>query len=131
MPFTTKGRKGLTAAPAMRIALLGRALCLTLALGAGFTPTGALAQAGTPNCKRDMLVLDSTLRNAMHALEAVGPASEAAKCTAYRKHVDTLHQASKTFARCTTGRERQDNITRMDQSAAEFESLIRARCSKP
>ena len=103
----------------------------TLVVGLSLAPGAAQAQAGTPSCKRDLFVLDSTLRNALRNLEAVAQASDDAKCSAYRKHVDVMREASKTFARCTTGRERQENVAQMDGSVADFEVLIRSRCTKP
>lgn len=125
MPYPTKGAKRASA---------GTILCGILAglvLGLGFAPQAAEAQAGTAACKRDLFVLDSTLRNALRDLEAAAQASDDAKCTAYRKHVDVMRKASKTFARCTTGRERQENVAQMDGSVADFEALILARCTKP
>ncbi|MBS7705605.1 hypothetical protein [Chelatococcus asaccharovorans] len=125
MPSATTGSKGVGAAHYLRVGLAG------LVLSLGFAPHAAQAQAGTAACKRDLFVLDSTLRNALRDLEAAGQATDEAKCAAYRKHIDVMRQASKTFARCTTGRERQENVAQMDGSVADFEVLIRARCAKP
>ncbi|CAH1678127.1 conserved exported hypothetical protein [Hyphomicrobiales bacterium] len=125
MPTGTSGSNRAKAARLLRAGFIGLVLGLTLAPGA------AQAQAGTAACKRDLFVLDSTLRNALRDLEAVARANDDAKCTAYRKHVDVMRQASKTFARCTTGRERQENVAQMDSSVADFEVLIRTRCAKP
>ena len=125
MPSATTGSKGVRAAQCLRAGLTG------LVLGLGFAPHAAQAQAATAECKRDLFVLDSTLRNALRDLEAAGQAADDAKCAAYRKHVDVMRKASKTFARCTTGRERQENVAQMDSSVADFEALIRARCAKP
>ena len=125
MPSPTTGAKRVSARTILRGSLAGLVLGLVLA------PAAAQAQAGTAACKRDLFVLDSTLRNALRDLEAAAQASDDAKCAAYRKHVDVMRQASKTFARCTTGRERQENVAQMDGSVADFEVLIRTRCAKP
>ncbi|MFC7396059.1 hypothetical protein ACFQU1_02465 [Chelatococcus sp. GCM10030263] len=94
-------------------------------------PLPAAAQARTAACQRDLLVIDSTLREAMQRLEAAGDASDADKCAAYRSHIETMRKASAVFARCTTGREREENVGQMNASVADFQALIRARCDKP
>ncbi|CAH1659125.1 conserved exported hypothetical protein [Hyphomicrobiales bacterium] len=125
MPSRTTG---LNRAKATRFLSAG---FMSIVLGLSLAPGTAQAQAGTAVCKRDLFVLESTLSNALRNLEAVAQASDDAKCSAYRKHVDVMREASKTFTRCTTGRERQENVTQMDASVADFQALIRSRCAKP
>jgi hypothetical protein len=107
------------------------AMAIVVGIGMGSVSGPALAQARTAACQRDLLVIDSTLREAMRRLEATGDASDADKCTAYRSHVGELRKASAVFARCTTGREREENVGQTNASVADFQALIRARCDKP
>ena len=113
-----------------RPAVMAVALLMISIMGCGLVPASAVAQARTAACQRDLLVTDSTLREAMRRLEAAGDASDADKCAAYRSHVETMRKASAVFARCTTGREREENVGQMNASVADFEALIRARCTK-
>jgi len=112
-----------------RSAATAVSLLIIAALGCGLAPA-AMAQARTAACQRDLLVTDSQLREAMQRLEAAGDASDADKCAAYRSHIDTMRKASAVFARCTTGREREENVGQMNASVADFQALIRARCTK-
>jgi hypothetical protein len=114
-----------------RPAVMAVSLLIMSSMGlSGLAPLPAAAQARTAACQRDLLVMDSALREAMRHLEATGDASDADKCTAYRSHVDALRKASAVFARCTTGREREENVGQMNASVADFQALIRARCEK-
>jgi hypothetical protein len=106
-------------------------LLIISTIACGLAPAAAMAQARSAACQRDLLVTDSTLREAMQRLEAAGGASDADKCTVYRSHLETMRKASAVFARCTTGREREENVGQMNASVADFEALIRARCQKP
>jgi hypothetical protein len=91
--------------------------------------TPALAQQDT--CSRDLFMTDGGLRTSLQKLEAVVNADQAAKCTAWRNHVTVMRKASSVFSRCTSGRERQENVGQMDGSVADFESTIASRCNAP
>jgi hypothetical protein len=102
------------------------ALSGTLLAGGG----AGTARAGfvdTPQCQRDLLMTDAALRKTMELLQGAG-ADQANQCRVWRGHVGTLRKAREVFARCTTGRERAENVGQMEGSAADFEELIRQRC---
>ena len=98
---------------------------------AGFVLAGpGAALAGvvdTPQCQRDLLMTDAALRKTMELLQGAG-SDPANQCRVWRGHVVTLRKAGEVFARCTTGRERSENVGQMNGSAADFEELIRQRC---
>jgi hypothetical protein len=94
--------------------------------GAG-TDAARAGVVDTPLCQRDLLMTDAALRKTMELLQGAGT-DPANQCRVWRGHVGTLRKARDVFARCTTGRERAENVGQMEGSAADFEELIRQRC---
>ncbi len=90
---------------------------------------GAHAASGdVDTCKRDLFQTDGALRATRDRLGKVASGSPAEKCAEWRRHVTVLRRASGVFARCTSGRERAENVGQMDGSVADFTDVIRSRC---
>jgi len=106
----------------------GRRLAGACLLAVVLPNAPAAAQtAGSVECRRDLLVADSTLRRATDRLVQGGDSAEA-RCAAWREHVEALRRVSATHRRCTQNP--SETIKGVEARAAEFQSLVRDRCRR-
>ncbi|MDE2363032.1 MAG: hypothetical protein KGM42_10175 [Hyphomicrobiales bacterium] len=108
-------------------------VCVSVALAAG--AAHATAPAGRPRtppkvesqCARDLASVDRTFADAMRDLQRNDTGD--ARCTAWRRQIDVMKNASDIFARCTSDEARADNISQMQGSIGDFRALIEeAKC---
>lgn len=92
------------------------------------TDPAAAQNLDTPECQRDLFILNADFQRSTQRLESAGTGTPLARCTAWRQHVDTLRRGEAIYGRCQRGRTRDDNVSRMTRSATEFRDLIRSRC---
>lgn len=97
----------------------------TLTVGIPIAPP---AHAQDAACARDLAATDAALTATLRRLEGARHASPARRCAVLRSHVETMRRASAIFARCTTGRHRDENVGQMEGSIADFEEIIAERC---
>lgn len=106
------------------------AILLLLAMaGAG----SALAQsraAAPATCSRDLFQNEAGLRQQQTRLTAAANADQATQCRTWREHVGYLQKARAVFATCQSGAQREQNVARMDQSLAEYRTLLAERCGR-
>ncbi len=79
-------------------------------------------------CPEDLAANDVRFKETIARLESVKNGTQAQKCAAYRSHVQIMQRARVIFARCTSGLGQRENIGQMNDSIADFEELIKARC---
>jgi len=101
---------------------LAAALCLAA--------VPVVAQGRPPTCARDLLQNEAGLRQQQTRLTAAANADGPTQCRAFREHVGYLQKARSVFATCQSGAEREQNVAGMDQSLAEYRTLLAERCKR-
>ena len=81
-------------------------------------------------CDDDLAANDVRFKQTLERLEAVKTGTQAAKCTAYRSHVQIMQRGREVFARCNTGLTQRENVGQMNDSIEDFQELIRRRCRR-
>ena len=69
----------------------------------------------TPQCTKDLSSVDCSFQETLGNLQRSGrsAAVPAARCAAYKHHIEVMKNASSIFARCTTEPDRTQNIGQM------------------
>jgi hypothetical protein len=107
----------------MRIITI-RATLLTSLLAVAWTATASAA------CREDLIKADQDFAKSRSALQASASAAPAVKCTAYRRHVASLAQVSKVFARCDMSTDKANNAAQTKSALAEFTRQMNEACKK-
>ena len=88
--------------------------------------TGAASAA----CREDLIKADQDFSKSRSALQASATAAPPAKCAAYRRHVASLSQVSKVFARCDTSTNKAKNSAQTTSALADFTRQMNEACKK-
>jgi hypothetical protein len=82
----------------------------------------------TPQCTKDMSSVDTSFQETLGNLQRSGrsAAVPAARCAAYKHHIEVMKSASAIFARCTTEPDRSQNINQMDGTIADIKDTLKA-----
>ncbi|MFV0281902.1 MAG: hypothetical protein ACK5JM_14240 [Rhodoblastus sp.] len=92
---------------------------------AGATIVKPTVDAG--QCSRDMASVDRSFAAAMMDLQRNG--DPANRCSAWRRHIVVMRDASQVFSRCTAPDAREGAMRQMRGSIAGFQALIaQAQC---
>ena len=86
---------------------------------------GALAA-----CRDDLVKADQDFARSRSSLNAAANAAPAAKCAAYRRHVASLGQVSKVFARCDTSANKTKNAAQTKAALGDFTRQMNDACKK-
>jgi hypothetical protein len=81
-------------------------------------------------CRDDLIKADQEFAKSRSALQASASAAPSVKCTAYRRHVASLAQVSKVFARCDTSTSKAKNAAQTNSALADFRRQMRDACKK-
>jgi hypothetical protein len=103
-----------------------RELAAAFALMVLATPVAAGA-----TCARELAVTETTLLKAVIRLQGSAHINQAEKCTTYRTHADVVIKAREVFERCSTGRDREQDIGQMNTALSQAETAIASMCSAP
>jgi len=98
------------------------------ALAGVFVLCGSVAASAA--CRDDLIKADQDFATSRSALQASANAAPAAKCTAYRRHVASLTQVSKVFARCDTRKKKKKNATQTKTALVDFTRQMNEACKK-
>jgi len=91
---------------------------------------GAFVQGASAACREDLIKADQEFAKSRSALQASANAAPAAKCTAYRRHIASLAQVGKVFARCDTGANKAKNAAQTKSALADFTRQMHENCKK-
>jgi hypothetical protein len=82
----------------------------------------------TPQCTKEMSSVDSSFQETLGNLQKSGrsAAVPAARCAAYKHHIEVMKNASQIFARCTTEPDRTQNISQMDGTIADINDTLKS-----
>ena len=81
-------------------------------------------------CRDDLIKADQDFAKSRSSLNAAANAAPPAKCAAYRRHVASLGQVSKVFARCDTSADKAKNAAQTKSALADFTRQMNDACKK-
>ena len=81
-------------------------------------------------CRDDLVNADQDFARSRSSLNAAANAASAAKCAAYRRHVASLGQVSKVFARCDTSANKAKNAAQTKAALGDFTRQMNDACKK-
>lgn len=81
-------------------------------------------------CRDDLIKADQDFSKSRTALNAASSAAAPAKCAAYRRHVASLTQVGKVFARCDTSADKAKNAAQTKAALADFTRQMSDACKK-
>ena len=85
----------------------------------------AAAEAEAGRLKDDYVSTEHLLL-ALAAESGRSAAVPAARCAAYKHHIEVMKNASAIFSRCTTEPDRTQNISQMDGTIADIKDTLKA-----
>ena len=90
----------------------------------------ACVGSAAADCRQDHIAADQNVRRTRVAIEKVMNDTEAAKCSAYRRHIAALGEQRAVIARCDTGPNRTKNVSDIDSQIADFSRRAEASCKR-
>jgi hypothetical protein len=81
-------------------------------------------------CRDDLIKADQEFARSRSSLNAAANAAPAAECAAYRRHVASLGQVSKVFARCDTSADKAKNAAQTKVALGDFTRQMNDACRK-
>lgn len=81
-------------------------------------------------CRDDLIKADQEFARSRSSLNAAAAAAPAARCAAYRRHVASLGQVTKVFARCDTSADKAKNAAQTKSALADFTRQMNDACKK-
>jgi hypothetical protein len=81
-------------------------------------------------CRDDLMKADQDFAKSRSSLNAAANAAPVAKCAAYRRHVASLGQVSKVFARCDSSADKGKNAAQTKSALADFTRQMNDACKK-
>jgi predicted phage gp36 major capsid-like protein len=103
---------------------------LPIALATGFTVLACGVGSAVADCREDHAAADQNVRRTRVAIEKVMNDTEAAKCSAYRRHIAALTEQRGVIARCDTGPNRTQNVSAIDGQITDFSRRAEASCKR-
>lgn len=107
-----------------------RRLSLLTALAASVTLLACNIGLAAADCRQDHIAADQNVRRTRVAIEKVMNDTEAAKCSAYRRHIAALTAQRGVIARCDTGPNQAQNVSAVDSQIADFSRRAEASCKR-
>src|SRR5947207_16008468 len=81
-------------------------------------------------CRDDLIKADQDFSTTRSALQASASAAPPVKCAAFRRHVTSLTQVSKVFARCDSSANKAKNAAQTNSALADFTRQMHDACKK-
>jgi hypothetical protein len=125
MSYALRIATGSTGKDREAVMIASRALAIVLAL---IVPTVA-AGAAPKTCARELAVTEASLLKTAIRLQAATHASQDEKCATYRTHAHVVSKAREVFERCSTGRDREQDIGQMDGVLSQVKSVLASTCA--
>lgn len=88
------------------------------------------AGAASAACRDDLVKADQDFNKTRSALQGAASAALPVRCTAYRRHVASLTQVRKVFARCDTSTNKAKNAAQTGSALTEFTRQMNETCKK-
>jgi len=82
------------------------------------------------DCRDDLVKVDQNFNRTRSDLQKAVTATPPVKCAAFRKHVVSLTEVRKVFARCDTGANKEANAAQTATTLAAFTRQMQENCRK-
>ena len=82
------------------------------------------------DCRDDLVKADQHFNRTRSDLQKAATATPPVKCAAYRRHIASLTEVRKVFARCDTSANKEANAAQTNMTLAAFTKQMHASCSK-
>jgi hypothetical protein len=103
---------------------------LLAALATGISMLACSVGSAAADCREDHMAADQNVRRTRAAIEKVMNGTEAARCSAYRRHITALTEQRGVIARCDTGPNQAQNVGAVDSQIADFNRRAEASCKR-
>ena len=106
---------------------MSRSMLFSAVFFAALVHQAAAGVLQTPQCTKDMSSVDSSFQETLGNLQRTGRSAvvPAARCAAYKHHIEVMKNASSIFARCTTEPDRTQNLGQMDGTIADINDTLK------
>jgi hypothetical protein len=82
------------------------------------------------DCREDLVKVDQNFNRTRSDLQKAVTATAPVKCAAYRRHVASLAEVRKVFARCDTSASKEANAAQTGTTLAAFTKQMQENCRK-
>ena len=82
------------------------------------------------DCRGDLVKVDQTFNQTRSELQKASNATPPVRCAAYRRHVASLTEVRKVFARCDTSANKEANAAQTNTTLAAFTKQMQENCRK-
>lgn len=82
------------------------------------------------DCRDDLVKADQHFNRTRSDLQKAATATPPVKCAAYRRHIASLTEVRKVFARCDTSANKEANAAQTNTTLAAFTKQMHESCSK-
>jgi hypothetical protein len=86
--------------------------------------------AAYADCRDDLVKADQQFSRTRTDLQKAATATPPVKCAAYRRHVASLTEVRKVFARCDTSANKEANAAQTSTTLAAFTKQMQENCRK-
>jgi hypothetical protein len=103
---------------------------MTFVCGAAAIAMIAACGSAAAACRDDLIKADQNFNRTRSELQKASAAAPAVKCGAYRRHVASLAEVRKVFARCDTSANKAANAAQTSTALAAFTKQMQESCKK-
>jgi len=86
--------------------------------------------SASADCRDDLVKVDQRFNRSRSDLQKAATATPPVKCAAYRRHVASLTEVRKVFARCDTSANKAANAAQTNTTLAAFTQQMQENCKK-
>jgi len=97
---------------------------------AGLLLAALACGSASADCRDDLVKVDQNFNRTRSELQKASNATPPVKCAAYRKHVASLTEVRKVFARCDTSANKDANAAQTGTTLAAFTRQMQENCKK-
>ena len=97
---------------------------------AGVLFTAFACGSAFADCRDDLVKADQNFNRTRSELQKASTATPPVKCAAYRRHVASLTEVRKVFARCDSSANKEANAAQTSTTLAVFTKQMQENCRK-
>jgi hypothetical protein len=97
---------------------------------AGVLLAAFVCGSASADCRADLVKADQNFSRTRSDLQKASTGTPPVKCAAYRKHVASLTEVRKVFARCDTSANKDANAAQTSTTLAAFTKQMQENCRK-
>lgn len=97
---------------------------------AGVLLTAFACGTANADCRDDLVKVDQSFNRTRSDLQKAAAGTPPVRCAAYRRHVASLTEVRKVFARCDTSANKAVNAAQTNTTLAAFTKQMQDNCRK-